>query len=184
MPRELSSGYVDSLNSKFSDEVDLIFLTARTDKASETIRLVNDAALPRGRPIEYERTINGIAERWIGMPFQIVLFSDDENPPKGSIQFLNADRRVGEYVEKLTDSPDILIEGIKGSDFERLAAPDDYVWKETSTAFVEMAIRHAQLAGAVIDPVWTTCDLMSVDFTREPWPSSRATKRRYPGIYR
>jgi hypothetical protein len=179
MPRELSTEYQNSLDASYSSEVDLIFLTASHPNLLEPIRVVNDAAQPNGTPIIYRR--DGVD--WSGMPFWMVLLTDDDSPPAGELVLLNVDRRVGETVQLLVDSPAFTIEMLRGSAFTREPPPDDHIFAATAPV-VELAARHLRMLRARHEGPYIHIPLGTFDYSREPYPGKRATRARFPGLYR
>ncbi len=175
----VSTDYRNSVEDANADEVDLIFVTLAHDDLDATIRVVNDAATPNGRPIEYDR--DGV--RWIGLPFRMTLLSDDNRPPRGQVEIANADKEIGLAIDALGTSPTVTIEVMKGSDFQRVGAT--HVWELAGTAGAtpELTASNLRMENIQVDAMIVTADLVSYDHTRETW-GLRVTKGRFPDLYR
>lgn len=180
MPRTLTAARRLDLDSPYSGDVELVFLTATHAQLANAIRVVNDAALPKGQPIEYQRG----SYNWLGLPFNIILPTDtDQGPPRARIEIPNVDRKVGELFALIDDSPRITLEVIVASQFTRLNPPNEHVWYAAAPS-VDYTADWLRLANVQVDAMMCAAEFVGPDLTTEPWPDLRATKGRLPGLYR
>lgn len=142
-----------------SGDTYITLVTIDHDSLSETIRVANN-----------NEDITSQSFDWIGFPFEIEVPSEDDGPPQGRLSIQNVDRRIG---------PAIL--SLKGKGPARmqiqvvLAAEPDNVWLDFEGFYLRDVTGDAMTITGTID-TW--------DFGREPWPNRRATKDRFPGLFR
>lgn len=119
-------------------------------------------------------------ETYSGVPFRLELLSDGERPPRGAITIQNVDRRIGEMARALATPPHLTITLLSSDDFDLTADPRT----ETGTATVEYQASHLRLKKIRADAIAVQAEIMSFDPSAEPWPQTRATKDRLPGLFR
>ena len=167
--RTISASFRQSVESRFQDDANLIFVTLSHPLLSDPVRVVSDTH-------SYVRS----GFTWIGFPFDILLLSDDDNPPKATIEIQNVDRVIGNTIQPLTTPPRLMIELLHSDDFYLTADPRT----EIGTAAVEYAAPNLFLANVKIDAMTVAADIIGYDFTQRTWPGIRATQNRLPGLFR
>lgn len=173
MPRTLSVDFRNSLETVTSDEMALVFATVTHSSLLVPIRAVNDV-------VDY---IYG-GERYFGVPFEIVLLSDDDNPPTARIRIQNVDQIIGNALLDIPSSPMLTLTILALSDFGAVATVDDRRTRtEVGTPTVEMTASHLRLDHVTIDAVMVEAEIKSYDVVNEPYPSVRATHDRLPGLF-
>lgn len=159
MSRPFAPNLRASLEAWKSDEVYLILLSITHPELSGVLRLANN---------NEDVTSNG--KVFQGFPFSIEPPSETDSPPQASVTIQNVDRRIGIEILKLRylQPPKAMIQVV-------LASNPNTVWLE---------YRNFYLRNIQGNAMQITANLDSWDFGREPWPARRATKDRYPSLFR
>jgi hypothetical protein len=119
-------------------------------------------------------------ETWKGIPFDFQLLSDDENPPTATVSIPNVDRRIGQTVSAVDEPLEVELTVILGSQFDQTVIPRT----EIGTAIKEMQATELTLTGVSINALEITGTLRSWEFRQEVIFGMRATKNRFPGLFR
>lgn len=147
----------------------LAFLTITHANLSEPIRVVSDV-------MDY--TIGG--KTWIGMPFDYRILSDDEGPPQSELRMQNTDRRIGQTLRAINDRAMLTLTIRSSADFDLSADPrTELVTKPPVHEF-----RQFDMVEVSVDAVEITGRVMLRDYAQEPFPGTRATQSRVPGLFK
>jgi hypothetical protein len=173
MPREVSAEFRAAAEASSTGEVFLTFATITHPALSRAIRVVCDV-------VDY---IYG-GERFIGCPFDITILTDGEDKPTAKIAIQNVDREIGETIQSLVEGPRLKLEVLLLSQFS--ADTDQFLGARTEvdTAVPDYVADQLRLAKVSLDAMTVTGDVISWDYSSEPWPFYRATKNRLPGLFR
>jgi hypothetical protein len=169
MARTISLSFRRSVESQRQEEANLIFATLSHPLLIEPVRVVSDIK-------NYVRD----GATWTGFPFDIQILSDDDNPPKATIEIQNVDRRIGETIRPLQTPPRLKIELLHSDDFDLSADPRTAI----GTPSVEYVADHLFLSNVKIDAMTVSADIVGWDYTQLTWPAPRATQNRLPGLFR
>jgi uncharacterized protein DUF1833 len=171
MPRNLLFSFRHSLESNFSDEVNLIFLTISHPNLFEPIRVVSD-----NRDYIYG------GNTFIGFPFDITLLSDDDSPPTAKLSIQNIDSKIGETVRGLTSALRLKIELLHSNDFNTEISPAVSIASPSIT--VPYTADGLFLINISVDAFKVTADIKGWDYLQRTWPGKRATQASFPGLFR
>lgn len=169
MPRTLSASFRQAVESRYSDAVDLVFLTISHPTLAEAIRVVSDT-------VDY--VYDG--ETWTGFPFDLQLLSDDDQPPQAKLEIQNVDTLIGRTVRALSLPPRLKIELLSSADFDLNADPRTAL----GTPSVEYTADALFLVDVTMDAMTVSGTIRGWDFLQRVWPGRRATQDRYPGLFR
>jgi hypothetical protein len=167
--RSISASFRQSVESRFQQDVDLVFITINHPLLDPPLRFVSDT-------IDYSWD----GEDWTAFPFDIQLMSDDDSAPRAQLEIQNVDSRIGEGIRSLTTPPRLRIDLLSSADFDLTVRPRMPI----SVPFVEYTADKLFLINVKIDPMVVTADIVGWDFGQRSWPGIRATKNRLPGVYR
>lgn len=171
--RTLSVDFRNSLEARETDEIALVFVVITHRNLITPIRAVNDV-------VDY---IYG-GQRYYGCPFEIVMLSDDDNPPSAKIRVQNVDQIIGDALLEVPDSPTLSLTILSLSDFGAVATVATRRTRtEIGTPTVEMTATHLRLDRVTIDAMMVEADIKSYDVVNEPFPAVRATFDRLPGLF-
>jgi hypothetical protein len=151
-----SNTLISAVNSAQTEEVFLVLLVIDHPQLTVPVRLVNNTE---------DIVSNG--ETYIGFPFDIRLFNEDDQTPRAQIRVQNVDRRIGEVVRSLRSSASISVSVVLASD------PD----------VIELDWIQAELRDVEGDAIAVTGRISGQDYTTEPWPFRRATSDLLPGLF-
>lgn len=171
MPRTISDTLRAGLDEPHSDHHVVVFAELTHAGLSEPIRVADDV-------VDY--WLNSVL--WVGMPFELETLTDSDAPPTGRIAIPNVDRRIGEAVIALDTSPNIRLEVYSASEWGDVDA--DNARSPLGTPAVELSVSGLRLTNIDGDATTISGTLGTYDFVGEPWPMTRATKGRLPGLYR
>lgn len=169
MPRNISSSMRRAIEARYSDDVDLVFITIFHPLLSESITCVSDT-------VDYVR--NGVT--FTAFPFDITLMSDDDNVPKASITIQNVDRRIGATIRGLQTPPRLLVELMHSLDFDLTQTPR----VPKPGAVVEYMADKLFLTGVSVNAMEITASIEGWNYSQRTWPGIRATQNRLPGLFR
>lgn len=155
--RNLSQPIRSSLQAWYTDEVYLALLTLTHPDVPQGVHLANN-----------DESITSNGQEFIGFPFEISLPSEDDNFPRAQLTVQNIDRVIGRTLMPLTTPMRAKIQVVLFSD------PDD-VWLEYKNFYLRSVTGNAYTVSGEID-TW--------DFGSDPWPARRATKDRFPSLFR
>jgi hypothetical protein len=176
MPRILNSAFRQAIEASASSELLLCFATITHPQLAMPIYTVCDV-------VDY--IYNG--NRFYGVPFDFTLLTDNDKPPVCTIRIQNVDQIIGNAVLALnTVWPRLLLQVMAGSDWGPVFTDGPTQRRTRSplgTPTVEYQANHLRINKVTCDAISVQGDITSIDLTREPWPSTRATKDRLPGLY-
>lgn len=167
--RQVTSVFRAGIEAPASADVLLLFLTISHPSLSDDIRIVVDRK---------DFMLGG--KKYLAAPVEIDILTDDDRPPRGRITLQNVDRQIGEAVRRMTNSPQLRIQLLSSIDFDLTADPRTPI----GTPAVEYEADYLRLRNVSVDPMQITAEIMSFDYSQEPWPEIRATKSRLPGLFR
>src|SRR5262245_24544023 len=124
MPRQIPEGYRQSISSLFSEDVDLIFVTLYNEFLISPITVVNDTVDFRWGGVD-----------WIGFPFDIMLLTDDDSPPKATVAFQNVDTIIGNTIAGIVGACRMRFQLMCSADFDLEQRPR-VPWPSTSPAVI------------------------------------------------
>lgn len=151
-----STALLSAVNAPQTDEVFLVLLMIDHPQLTVPIRLANNTE---------DVVSNG--ETYIGFPFEIRLFNEDDQTPRAQIRVQNVDRRIGEVIRSLRTSPSVAVSVVLASD------PDT----------IELDWIQAELRDVEGDAISISAVISGQDYTTEPWPFRRATSDLLPGLF-
>jgi Domain of unknown function (DUF1833) len=169
MPRSYTTSFRKEAEAILSPEADLCFLTISHGQLSEPVRVVWDTK-------DY---IYG-GKTFIGFPFDIQIFSDDEGPPKAQLAIQNVDSRIGETIRILQTPPRLKLQVLSTLDFNIAVDPRT----EIGTANVIYSFDKAFLINCKIDYLTVSADIVGYGYLQRVWPGKRATQTLFPGLFR
>jgi hypothetical protein len=167
MPRSLQADFRDALEASFSSEVLVWFATVTHPLLGVPITVNSDVT---------DYNYNGSLYR--GCAFQFTFLADDDQPPRGQIIIENVDQIIGQTLIALTDSPILHMQLMAKSDFD-----ENFPRNALGTPIVEIDAPLLKLRNVKGGADELTADVYGDDLTTEPWPSTRSTKSRLPGLY-
>lgn len=170
MPRiSITSAMRATVNAQASDDVIMAFIEITHPSLSDSIRVVNDTK---------NFTYGGAT--WIGFPFDIVILTDDENPPTASLAIQNIDQDIGEAIQSCRTPPRLHLFLLHSDDFNLAVTPRAPI----GTPAVEYSASKLFLANVKIDPLQIEAEIVGWDYLQRTWPGIRATQNRLPGLFR
>lgn len=177
MPRHVSSVYRWSTEALFSEDVDLIFLTITHPAVLDVITVVSDT-------IDYVWGIDpdGKPVKWLGVPFEVSLLTDDDSPPKATLNIQNIDRKIGEELDAVKTAARMRLQLLCSHDFDLSQRP-----RVPLASFEPEIIYDANalwLVNVKVDDMAITGDIQGWDYLQRAWPGRRATKDVLPGLFR
>lgn len=179
MPRDLSTEFVNSLEAQESDDVSLLFATITHAVLLEPIRVVNDV-------VDYLL----VGNRYLGLPFQAELLTDNEKPPRGVLAIPNVDEMIGQAIRLLDSPPRLKLEVYSLADFGEVEFIDDRKTRQVKSNISptipvpEYSADFLTLHSVQLDVAMVRADIGSFDPSLEPYPKIRATLDRLPGLFR
>lgn len=165
MSRVIAATVRQEIESPNTGVMPLFFMTFDHPDLDDPVRIVNDV-------IDY--TYQGVS--WVGFPFEATLLSDGENPPRATVSVQNVDRRIGEILLAVPSPLEVTLEILTSLDFTNgveIGSPTAMI---TASNLLLKNIRG--------DAMTIQGDLSVWDPTSEPYPAIRATKDRFPGLYK
>lgn len=171
MPRQISVSYRESVEAQASGDVDLIFVTITNEDLVTPIRVVSDT-------VGY--TYDG--NSWTGMPFDIMLLTDDDSPPKAQLQIENVDQIIGHAAASIQTACRLRIQLLCSADFDLNVRPR--VALPAVTPAVEYDASALFLINVRVDAMQISGDITGWDYLQRVWPGRRATKDALPGLFR
>ncbi len=151
-----SQSLIDAVYADETDEVFVVLLRITHPALAEPVLLANNTE---------DVVSNG--ETFIGFPFDITLFDDNEQTPRAQLEVQNVDRRIGDAVLALTSPAlmDIMI--VLASD------PDT----------IELDFKGFELREVKGNATSVQASIVGIDLGNWPWPWRRATQAAFPGLY-
>lgn len=172
--RTLSSTYRNALEASASG-VNLPIFLKLTDGVGAPVRVVSDT-------VDYLWAEGAIdLQRYQGFPFMIEVLGDDGRPPRGRLTIQNVDARIGARVQALSEAPGATITLLSSDDFGA-ATGDPKTRSPLGTPVIEYQALHLALRNISVDALAVSADIVSYDYTSEPWPQIRSTPDLLPGL--
>ena len=169
MPRSVPLSFREAADALYSDDVNLVFLVIRHRILAEPIRVVWDA----------KDFIYG-GETFIGFPFDLKLLNDDDQAPRGSVEFQNVDSQIGLAIRTMVGAAEVEIIFGHSSDFNLAVDPRT----EIGTADIAWHGKHLKLANVKCDPITVSADVVGGDNLQRVWPGIRATQDLLSALFR
>jgi len=171
MPRNVTLSIRKELEAEFSPEANIIFLTITHALLSVPITVVNDTK---------DYVYRGIT--FTGFPFDIQIYSDDEQPPKAQLVIQNVSVQIGQTIMSLTTPPRLKLELCSTLDFNIGVTPVvELVPGSTTVAY---QFDQAFLTNVKVDFLQISADIVGWDYQQRVWPGVRATQNLFPGLFR
>jgi hypothetical protein len=176
MPRTLAPAFRQAIEASASSELLLCFATITHPQLSVPIYAACDV-------VDYIYPSGG--NRYFGIPFDFQLLTDSDKPPTCTIRMQNVDLIIGTAVTQLqTVWPRLRLQVFAGSDFGPVSVVGGRNTRvPLGTPTVEYDANHLRIVNVTCDAVAVQGQITSIDLTREPWPATRATKERLPGLF-
>ena len=171
--RSITLSYRKHVESVFADEVDLCFLTISHATLSPPIRVVWDTK---------DYVYNG--DTFIGFPFEIVILSDDENPPSARLSIQNIDPRITDVLRGLIAPLRLKIELLHSNDFDLTVNPRVPQGGGSPAPNVAYSADKLFLINIKGDILVLTADITGWNYLQRVWPGVRATQEKFPGLFR
>jgi hypothetical protein len=171
--RNLTASYRAASQASQTGETFPIFATITHPRSAKILRVVDDT-------VDY---IYG-GERFTGVLFDVVLLDDSKDKPTSTITLMNVDREIGEVIDALEDSPRLKLEVICGSQFSPDVDPVENARLPLGDIETEYVADFLRLTKVSVDAISVGGQIISFDYSGEPWPYYRGTKNRLPGLYR
>jgi len=172
MSKNVPISFRKASESQFSEDVDLCFVTISHLELSDPIRVVWDTK---------DSVKDGFT--FIGFQFDIVLLSDDENPPKASLSIQNVDQVIGETIRGLNTPPRMKIELLSSVDFDLTVTPRVPLNNSPGPVLIYSADKLF-LTNVKVDVLTVTADIVGWNYLQRVWPGVRATQETFPGLFR
>lgn len=175
MPRTITPSVRQSIEASASSELLLCFATITHPNLSQPVYVVADV-------VDY---IYG-GNRFYGIPFNFKLLTDSDRVAGAQIAIPNVDQIIGNIVQKIAGTwPRLKLEVLVGSDFGSITTVDGRKTRQAlGTPTVEYSADHLRITQVTGDAIQVQGTISGIDLSREPWPSSRATKSRLPALFR
>lgn len=174
--RALGGKFRMQIERPYTSEVPLIFATIVHPELTTPITVCTDT-------IDYlynSQATNLGQVTFLGFPFDLELICDSDKPPRGRITIQNVDKRVGEALRDIVDSPRLSLEILAASDFNENVRPRTPI----GTPFVQYGAYFLRMEKTSVDPMNISADIGSWDLSAEPWPYNRTTQDTLPDLYR
>lgn len=177
--RTLTTGFRNSIEKPYSDEIPLIFATITHPALAQTIRIANDV-------VDFIWT----AQTYVGFPFDITILTDSDKAPSATIRMQNVDGKIGAAALLLVSSPRLQLNILAASDFGPVlpyTKTDGSIGKlrtEIATPTSQYHAPHLRLRNVRGDVMAVEAELWSYDLSQEPFPAIRTTKDNVPGLWR
>lgn len=165
MTRVIAATVRQAIEAPNTGVVPLFFLTFDHNDLDQPVRIVNDV-------IDY--TYQAVS--WIGFPFEATLLGDGETPPRAMLRVQNVDRRIGELLLAVPTPLEVTLEVLTSLDFT------DGV--EIGSPTPQIRAGNMLLRNIRGDAMTVEGELSVWDPTAEPYPAIRATKDKFPALFR
>lgn len=172
--RSFSATFRNELEASSSEEHILVLLKISDSSGLAPARVVSDT-------VDYLYDDGAGEQRYVGFPFVIELLSDDGRPPRGRLTIQNVDARIGARVRLLTEAPSMILTVLASADFGA-ATGDPKTRSAIGTPAIEYQALHLALRNIKVDAMAVSADIVSYDYTSEPWPAIRSTPNLLPGL--
>ena len=173
MARNITLSVRKELEAEFSPEASIIFLTISHPLLLPPLTVVNDT-----KDYIYKGTT------FVGFPFDIQIYSDDEQPPKAQLAIQNVDVQIGATIIGLTTPPRLKLEMCSTLDFNIGVTPVVELSGGSPPTNVMYQFDQAFLTNVKVDFLSVTADIVGWDYQQRVWPGVRATQNLFPGLFR
>ncbi|MGR3495149.1 DUF1833 family protein [Citreimonas sp.] len=170
--RTLAARHEADLDSADSPAALMWFLSIEHPQLLDPIRVVSDL---------FDYVING--HTYVGMPFEVLPLTDNNQTPSAELRVQNIDRRIGQALEIDTAGTRAIVSASAHSsdDFDLTVEPR--VPLDANDLPTIYQFQRFELADVRANAVEITGRITLIDITQEPWPYIRATADRFPGLF-
>ncbi|MGD9767975.1 MAG: hypothetical protein AB7U62_10040 [Pseudolabrys sp.] len=179
MPRDIPLELENSFDDQVSADAAIQALTIVHPSLSDPVRAVSS---PFGDNVG-DHFIG--PQRYYGIPFKLVIVSDDDRPPRGTLELFNYGQIAGRAVRAMKSRCRVTIEMYAAADFTVEMSGDPPAHQPIGTP--RRIYRAAWLTLVnVSGQTWITGDIASygADLSVEPVSPVRATQDILPGLFR
>lgn len=164
----LTDGQIDTLNDPYSPHVLLAFATIEHPALDDDIRVVTDT-------VDYIRG---------GLLFHNCLFgyrlvTDTSGAPRTTMQVPNVRDDFGPALRQMNRRPQVTLEVLSSEDFNLTVSPRT----ELGSAPEIYKMQRFEMASINVDAVLIEAQVVLREFSQEPFPRTRATQDRFPGLF-
>jgi len=183
MARTLSTAFRKSIEMRDSPALILCFVTIDHDDLAATLRIVSEdvngiSRSANGAIINYNLGGN----LYQGLPFYFDLITDNDRAPLARMAIPDIDKAIGLALIETIESPVLTLKIYNSADWGTTLDGSN-ARSPTGTPTVVYSAPYLRMRNTGSDQVILQGDLMSFDYTNEPWPYHRATKDLVPGAY-
>ena len=167
MSRNISTAFLEALNSQETDEVVICLLTITHDEIADTIYLSSDATTRLSDdPLVYATASRG--NNYLYLPFTFTMPDDkSDTPPRVQLSFDNIERTLVTLLRSVSSPVNVKVELILAS------SPD----------VVEIEMPVMQLSDVSIDVDQIGATLVVDSLVNEPYPAGSFTPSNFPAIF-
>jgi hypothetical protein len=167
MSRNISTTFLEAMNSQETDEVIICLLTITHDDIQDAIYLSSDATTRiSDDPLIYVTASRG--NNYLYLPFTFTMPDDkSDTPPRVQISFDNIDRTMVTLLRSVSSPVDVKVELILKS------SPD----------IVEIELPVMQLSDVTIDAQLINATLVVDSLVNEPYPAGSFTPSSFAAIF-
>lgn len=164
----LTDGQIDTLNDPYSPHVLLAFATIEHPALETPIRAVTDT-------VDYLRG----GETYKACMFGYRLVTDAQGAPRTVMQVPNVMDEFGPALRQMDRRPQVTVEILSSEDFDLTASPRT----EIGSPPVIYKMLRFEMASINVDAVLIEAQVVLREFSQEPFPRTRATQDRFPGLF-
>lgn len=170
--RIIAQRHLTDLDRPDSPNALLWLLTIDHPNLSEPIRVVSDY---------FEYLIGGAL--YLAMPFEVQPLTDNDQQTFAQLRMQNIDRRIGQALDRDLAGIRAVVTATAhmSSDFDLSVEPRVPLNIDDLPAIYHF--EQFELADVQVNAVDITGKISLVDVTQEPWPFTRATADRFPGLF-
>lgn len=168
MTRSVPSAVQADLERTSSPDALIWFLTITHSNLADPIRIVSDV---------FDYLVDGDLYR--GIVFDAVPLTDTDQAPSTELRVQNVDRRIGQALRDATGRAEVAAVARSTADFDLSVDPREPLGSPADI----YAFSHYELVDVEVNAAELTGRLMLADYSQEPWPASRATADRCPGLF-
>ena len=168
MSRSLPQSVAVDLERSSAPDALIWFLTIRHGNLRDPIRVVSDV---------FDYLVDG--DLYTGILFDAQPLTDTDQAPAAQLRVPNVDRRIGQALQDATGRATVEAVARTTADFDLSLDPREPV----GTPATIYSFAHFDLVDVEVNAAEITGRLMLADYTQEPWPATRATADRCPGLF-
>lgn len=150
-----------------SDAFKRAVLGIRSEQVALTLLTFSGNGFTTFRVCDNDTDIVSNGNTFVSYPFEIEHPGDREEAPAGRLRIANVSREIGQAIDAAIDDVFVKIEVILASN------PDN-----PEKTFDGLRVTRSPRSMLVIE-----ADLASAQFADEPYPATRATPGRFPGLF-